>query len=323
MTQRDSQHDIVMPTTGYRGGSPPFSLPPTDPKNATLAEIWDAIERYTKGRDVPVEHLLPYRIDEHQYQELERQLSEDDFCRAKLRRDYFPREHLFILRLRMPSRIHAHFISKVNQEISRQLRGVEGSSSKFVQEIEFEASTEVIPSDPAYGRNDPDGSFRHNGEPFPGLITEIAYSRQGKRFKALAHSYILGSDLRVRAMISFDIPYKTNKNKAATVSVWRPKALQDDEGEAWTVTSEVVVFRNDNGRPNLDPKAGLRAHLTEFASANFCQSLDLKETVFISCDTLCALLEDAESTDDVQRHMAASQPRPVLRKRAMSDTSEE
>jgi hypothetical protein len=83
MTKGESQHDIVTPPTSYRD-SPPLTPPPTNVKNPTTAQIWDAIERYKKGQHVPVRRLLQYRVDELQYQELERELSEDEFCRTKL-----------------------------------------------------------------------------------------------------------------------------------------------------------------------------------------------------------------------------------------------
>jgi hypothetical protein len=217
----------------------------------------------------------------------------------------------------MPSRTHERFLVKVHDEIRRQLRSLGGSSSEFAQEIEFEGSATFTPSDPAYGRHDPDGSFRHRKEPFPGLMTEAAYSQEGKMLRDLADDYILGSDLRVRALVAFDIPYK---KKAATVSVWRARALQEDEGQIWTTTSEVEVFRDDSGKPNLDQASGFRVHLSDFASAEFCESLNLEGTIFISCATLCTFLKDAELDIDVKPLITS---RPVLRKRRRRQTPEE
>jgi hypothetical protein len=218
----------------------------------------------------------------------------------------------------MPSRIHERFLVKVHDEIRRQLRSLEGFSSGFAEEIEFEGSATFIPSDPAYGRHDPDGSFRHRKEPFPGLVTEAAYSQEGKMLRDLADDYILGSDLRVRALVAFDIPYR---KKAATVSVWRARALQEDEGQIWTTTSEVQVFRDDSGKPNLDQDSGFRVHLGDFASAEFCESLEnLEGTIFISCATLCTFLNDAESDIDIKPLI---RPRPGLLKRRRTPTPEE
>src|SRR5271156_380148 len=220
----------------------------------------------------------------------------------------------------MPSRIHERFLVKVHDEIRRQLRSVvEGPSSEFAEGIEFEGSATFIPSDPEYGRHDPDGSFRHVKEPFPGLVTEAAYSQEGKMLRDLADDYILGSDLRVRAVITFDISYK--KKKTATVSVWRPWPRQEDGGEVWSTTSEVQVFRNESGEPNLDPHSGFRIHLRDFASVEFCEKFrNIEGTVFISCATLCTFLNDAEPDIDVKLTATA---RPVLRKRRRTPTPEE
>ncbi|KIW99640.1 uncharacterized protein Z518_11053 [Rhinocladiella mackenziei CBS 650.93] len=317
MNRGEPQDNIVTPPLSYRN-SPLLTPPPTDEKIPTVVHrITSAIERYKRGQDVPERRLLRFRIDEPQHRELERQLFKDEFCRIKLRCDYFPLQRLFIIR--MPSRIHERFLIKVHDEIRHQLRSVEeGPSSEFAQGIDFEGSATFIPSDSEYGRHDPDGSFRHAKELFPGLVTEAAYSQEGKMLRDLADDYILGSDLRVRALAAFDISYK---KKTATVSVWRPQLLQEDNGEVWTTTSEVQVFRNDNGESNLDAHSGLRIHLRDFASVEFCEMFgNIEGSIFISCATLCTFLDDAESDIDVKPVVTA---RPVLRKRRRTPTPEE
>lgn len=233
---------------------------------------------------------------------------------VRSRRDYYPLQGLLVFR--MPSRVHECFLVKVHDEIRHQLRSLNGASSSFAQDIAFEGSTTFIPSDPTYGPHDPDGSFRYRNEPFPGVVTEVAYSQEGKMLKDLADDYILGSDLEVRALVAFDIPYR--KKAAARVSVWRARPLQEDGGEVWTTTSEVQVFRDGNGEAILDPNSGFRLHLGDFASAELCNTFDnLDGTIFLSCATLCTFLNDAES----EKRVISS--RPLLRKRRRTSTPDE
>ncbi|KAL8718703.1 MAG: hypothetical protein Q9225_004193 [Loekoesia sp. 1 TL-2023] len=210
---------------------------------------------------------------------------------------------------------------KVHNEIKLQLRNVvESPPSEFAKATAFEGSATFVPSDPDdYGRHDPDGSFRHPKEPFPGLVTQAGYSQQGKTLRDLADDYILGSDLRVRAMAAFDLSSK-EKGKTATLSVWRPRRRQEDDGEVWITSCEVQVFRDASGEPNLDPDCGLRLHLRDFAGVESCETFDnIEGTIFISCASLCDFLNDAESP--------VPQPtiteRPVLRKRRHTPSPEE
>jgi len=89
----------------------------------------------------------------------------------------------------------------------------------------------------------------------------------------------------------------------------------------WTTTSEVQVFHNNSGEPNLDPECGLRVHLRDFASAEFCQTFDnLEGTIFVSYTSLYNFLNDAEKAIEVE---AIASDRPVLRKRRRTPIPEE
>ncbi|OAL28686.1 hypothetical protein AYO20_09410 [Fonsecaea nubica] len=232
--------------------------PPSIGEKESIIPILEAIDRYERGQFVPGGGLLKFYISELEHQELEEKLSENLFFQAKISRDFFPSERLFIIR--RPTPIHECFLVK----------------------------------------------------PFPGVVTEAAYSQDGKRLPHLADAYILDSNLDVRVLLAFDIQYKKNK---ASVSVWRPHAVPQDGEEAWITASETQVFREDNGEPNLDPRAGLRVNLRDFVSVELCETFEnLEGSVFISCATLCTFLNQAEAKIDVKprprRKLVSRAPAP-------------
>ena len=60
----------------------------------------------------------------------------------------------------------------------------------------------------------------------------------GKELRDLAEDYILGSNLRIRGMVGFDIEYK--KSKRATFSVWRPSVQSTDGEDIWVVEPTIT-----------------------------------------------------------------------------------
>lgn len=85
MTRGSPQGDSVTPPLSSRDALP-LTPPLTNEKNpTTVSQIVGTIERYKRGRHVPTERFMRFRIDKHQYQDLERELSEDEFFRNKLR----------------------------------------------------------------------------------------------------------------------------------------------------------------------------------------------------------------------------------------------
>ncbi|KAH0829839.1 hypothetical protein FOPE_10546 [Fonsecaea pedrosoi] len=310
--ERKRQDDAATTPPCYMGALPPTR--PSTSEKASISPILEAVDRYKRGQFVPGGRLLKFHISELEYQELEEKLSEDLFFKAKISRDYFPSLRLFVLRI--PSDIHERFLVRLHDEIRHQLRNLEGPSSSFAQEIEFIASTTFNPTRKGLGVHDPDGSFRHRSQRFPGVVTEVAYSQDHKKLPHLADEYILGSNLRVRALLGFDIQYK---RKQALVSVWRPHAVQRDDREVWATAAETQVFRDDNGEPNLDPHAGLRVSLRDFASVEFCKKFEnLEGSIFISCATLCTFLNEAEAKIDDE-----SESEPDLELEFHASSSEE
>jgi hypothetical protein len=157
----------------------------------------------------------------------------------------------------------------------------------------FEEFTTYQPVDPYYGRHDPDGSFRYVHERYPGHVTEEAYAQAGKMLQDIAEDYILGSNLRVRCMAAFDLSYRDTE---VTVSTWRSRMHRDAGEEVWSVHSEAHIFRHRNGEPNLDPQAGMKLSLHDFAMPKRCREFEhLDQTIFIPCKELYNYLIDAEA----------------------------
>jgi hypothetical protein len=120
----------------------------------------------------------------------------------------------------MPTRVHERFLIQVHDEIRRQLASLaEGPAGDFVKHTVFEGSTTYEPVDPDYGRHDPDGSFRHVQERFPGFMTEGAYAQAGKMLQDVAEDYILGSNLRVHCLAAFDLSYKDMEATVSSVGI--------------------------------------------------------------------------------------------------------
>jgi hypothetical protein len=240
------------------------------------------------------------------------------FLTRALRWGCFPAQKLFVIR--MPTRVHERFLIQVHDAIRHQLSSLAGGpAGEFVKDIVFEGSTTYKPVDSEYGRHDPDGSFRHLRERYPGLMTVGAYSQQGKMLQELAEDYILGSDLRVCCLVAFDLSYKGTE---ATVSIWRPRVQLEAGEEIWSVSAEVHAFRQEDGAPNLDPEAGLKLSLHDFASPKRCREFkNLDQPIFISCKTLYDYIVDAEAPLEAQS--SPDSPRPNVRKRRRTVTPDD
>ena len=117
----------------------------------------------------------------------------------------------------MLTTLHEKFIPKIVEEIQVQLKSIEGASAGFAKEIGFEGSASIKFADQEYSRHDPDAQFQHSKAQYPGVVIEVSYSQKRKDLARLADDYILGSDSDIRAVVSLDIEYKTNKE--ATLSV--------------------------------------------------------------------------------------------------------
>jgi hypothetical protein len=104
--------------------------------------------------------------------------------------------------------------------------------------IEDSGSTRLTFPDSDYGPHDPDSSFRHLEAQYPGIIIEVSYSQKRKDLPRLADDYILGSDGNVCAVIGLDVEYR---GKMATLSVWRPRILINDDGSEELQAEQTVI----------------------------------------------------------------------------------
>jgi hypothetical protein len=83
------------------------------------------------------------------------------------------------------------------------------------------------------------------------------------------------------------------------------------------------MFRDDDGKPNPDPNAGLRLGLEDFADRTMREQFpDLEGDIFIPCSELYQDLQEAETTATI-----AESNKPVrnlqLKKRRRTQTPEE
>lgn len=76
------------------------------------------------------------------------------------------------------------------------------------------------------------------------MIFEVSYSQKQRDLGRLADDYILGSDGNIRVVVGLDIEYQSKSkeasNKAATLSVWRPKITLDGNTQELTAHQEVA-----------------------------------------------------------------------------------
>jgi hypothetical protein len=155
------------------------------------------------------------------------------------RYDYFPSIKQFVLR--MPTTIHERVIQFVVEEIVLQrnsIRERNDSSGEFARNIDNCGSPDITFPDPDYGPHGPDASFGYLGARYPGVIIEVSYSQKRKDSPRLADDYILGSNGNIRAIIGIDIEYR---GKMATLSVWRPRVLINDDGSKELQVEQTVV----------------------------------------------------------------------------------
>lgn len=213
-----------------------------------------------------------------------------------------------ILVSRMPSNLHASFISSVSSEIMMRLRdigrGGDPVSMAFAKDIHSAgcAWIDLVGTEEEDGkpklRRSPDQWFRHRKAHWAGVIVELSYPEKRRAVPHLADDYILDTDGNVRIVVGFDLDTVTKK---ATISTWRPLIKKSgnsepDELEA-TLVIDNEVFRDESGNPNPDPDAGLRLGLEDFAPTCLTEDLPPGNSIFIDAKTLCQFLSFAEEWD--------------------------
>jgi hypothetical protein len=85
-------------------------------------------------------------------------------------------------------------------------------------------------------RREPDAAFKHPQAHWPGVVIEVAYSQKERDIPHLADDYILETNGSIRAVVGLNIDYKTKKG---TVSMWRPKYTENEQGEIELAAAEI------------------------------------------------------------------------------------
>jgi hypothetical protein len=154
----------------------------------------------------------------------------------------------------MLTRCHEVFLGAVTDEINWQFRQMlleanDADERSFLRKIKFMGSADVPlnasgQESTGKGQRCPDAQYGLQGENFPGVIIEVAYSH--KNLAELAKDYIVLSRGRTRAVIGFDIYYGKANNKTATMSKWIDQWYTRDNGlqavrEVFEVDHQVSV----------------------------------------------------------------------------------
>ncbi|ELR06578.1 hypothetical protein VC83_06264 [Pseudogymnoascus destructans] len=310
--------------------SAPLTPPPTDDKSTSPASrIIREIRNQQEGRKLTSIPWASYNLDVEGYEDLLLRLQVDEslcgFAQHKLRYDYFPSANRFVLR--MPTALHETFIANIVEEIQIQLKSIQGPAASFAKKISSRGSTSIKFRDEEYGKHDPDAQFQYLEAPYPGVVIEVSYSQKRKDLARLADDYILGSDSDIRAVVGLDIEYSANKE--ATLSVWRPNIETNDAGEKELVAQQTItnqVFRDSDGKPSVSRTGGLQLRLRDFTTEDLAQPNGrLRDPIFISANTLCSFLENAERNASVatQQTSIITSAKPWVRKRRRERTPPE
>ena len=156
--------------------------------------------------------------------------------------DYDPNSFEFAIRI--PTIVHGLLLASIQFNISEQLetiRAGEDHAAILAKKIVCLDSSDVLLQDGTV--RCPDLEFQHIDSQFPGLIVEIVNSQTkkdgGKNLTKLADQYVLESSGGIKTVIGILNDYQGTKR--ATLSIWHPKYLQDNDGE-YLASEQTVVF---------------------------------------------------------------------------------
>lgn len=146
----------------------------------------------------------------------------------------------------MPTQLHKVFTVRVVEEIERRLDAIangETRSRSFAQKIKHNGSGRLIFQSVDDADNQmtiqrgPDAQFTHEDAHWPGVVIEVSYSQKTKALPYLADDYILETNGSIRAVVGLDLDSKTKK---ATVSIWRPEYVSNQQGEMELVAAQMA-----------------------------------------------------------------------------------
>ncbi|TWU72827.1 hypothetical protein ED733_001653 [Metarhizium rileyi] len=205
-----------------------------------------------------------FTIDRKEYRTLEAKIA-----RVFKRFDYEPRRNR--LTIRMPSPIHSYVASFFQQEVSTELNNAltnctneaKSIAKKIISVQDCRVYLKETGDDNGPTKREPDIQFQYSDTTYPSVIGEVSYSQDGKDLRALAQDYILYSDGEVKLVIGLDLNYR---NEPSTVSLWRPKFTEIEDGLELGISEEVkqVPFCSSNGQV-LNSDRSLEMDLRDFA----------------------------------------------------------
>lgn len=188
-----------------------------------------------KTKDPPT--FAHFTITRREYRELRKKI-EQTFKRF----DYEPARNR--LTIRMPSPTHSYAAQFFQQEILTELDNVLKNctdETKLIADTILTAQgcrVYLTETDDDFGpiERAPDLHFTYEDTRYPSIMAEVAYSQDGKKLRSLAQDYILSSNGRVKLVIGFDLSYR---NEPSTVSLWRRKVTETEEGPELAISEEV------------------------------------------------------------------------------------
>lgn len=255
-----------------------ISSTPSTPSTPSLtpASLLEIVKRTKNG-----EHLTPgsaystYPLTPRDHETFNTLLDNDEdddtaaWYRHKFRHDWDPEASTYTIR--MPTPLHEIFIRSFIAELVHQIRSLAvtspelapvvsrirdgGSPSIKLHHGSLVSSQEEEDAGTAVARC-PDGTLWYETHGLPSTVLEVSYSQKRKDLPYLADSYIVDSQHDIQTVIGLDIEYLSTttepekRNKLATISVWRPEMLVDDDGEdvgACKTVQDAVPFRSRDG----------------------------------------------------------------------------
>lgn len=209
----------------------------------------------------------------------------------------------------MSTALHGHFCCGVTGHITDQLQSLGRSVphlGSLVNDIYLGgfATLELFTDDEMDmpTQRSPDNQFQHENDDWPSVVIEVSDSQPHqpqKKLATLAFDYIRGSDGQIRAVLGFDLAYRTN-SREATVIMWREQAVVGDDGEEYSDVVPVYkeVFRDSAG--NARP-GSLKLELADFFPSDALKDNDKDShlPIYLSHELLCAELLAAEKDSEM------------------------
>jgi len=160
----------------------------------------------------------------------------------------------------MPTLLHKVFISRVVEEIQRNLSAIQNSNVKsreYIGKIKHNGSDRLLlKGNDAEGRQSiirraPDATFTHKDACWPGVAIEVSYSQKTRSIQYLADDYILETNGSIRVVVGLDIVYNA---KQGTISLWRPQYVRNEQGQLELMATQPIKDQVHCQSPTIQVK---------------------------------------------------------------------